>query len=186
MIELLLNLVSELRLVEKGEEVKAKLADDIASAGIVTSGPLGQGVVDVVGDRLLVEKSILAEFDLPVRVVLSVLRPVLLVVLGSLGGVVLVGLAGLEVGLDLRSELFDGSLDGRPVLGLEGGDEAIGVVSQVLVIGEALGHLVNDGSVLHVFLVDLGEHVRVELTGGRSGNSGVLGSESNESKHFQK
>ena len=160
-------------------------ADVNTSAGIVTGVPLGQGVLDFLRDLALVRKKVPQEFDLPVRVVLGVHCPVLLEVLGLLGDVVLgVVLAGIEVSSDRRFERLDGGLDGIPVLGQDGLDEGIGVVSQVLVSGEALGHLVSDDGVRS--LIDLREHLSVELTRSSSGNRGVLDDESKEGKHFQK
>ena len=160
------------------------LADVDTSAGVVAAVPLGQSVLDLLSDLTLVGEHVTEELDLPVGVVLCVLGPVLLEVLGLLGDLVLgVVLARVEVGTDAGSEGLDGSLNGVPVLGEDGLDEGIGVVSQVLVSGKALGHLVSDDGVGS--LVDLGEHLSVELARGGGGNGSVLDGESGDGKHFK-
>ena len=157
------------------------LADGLTSTVVVARVPLGLSVSNTASDVSLALHDDLEDLELPIGVGLGSLDGVRLVVVHVVDGGVLVGLASLDAVLGLRDELLDGVLDLSPVLGLEGSDEGIGGVSDLLVLTEAGLHVGLD-----IDTVVSHEETGLEVSGGNGGHVtiGGLDGESGQSEHL--
>jgi len=165
------------------EDELLEVTDSLTCTVVVTRVPLGRGILDVSLDVSHARADDFEDLELPVWVSSEGLNDCFLVVPLIIDVLVCwVVVANIGICFDLRGELLDSRSDCGPVLGFEGRDESIGVISQVLVGFEALvdvsTHINTEGSV---------EDTSLEVGDGSVGNSGVLHFSESESKcleHF--
>jgi len=160
------------------------LADSLTCTVVVGSGPLGLSISGICLDVGHVAPDGLEEFELPVGVGPGGLDGILLRGVSIIDGLVLgIGVADCSVHDSLWLQFGDGALHGGPVVGRQGSDESIGVVSQVLVWLEAGAEL---SSKIGVGWEECVEESSLESGGGSVWNSVLssVDSEGESSEHL--
>mmetsp|Transcript_8556 Transcript_8556/g.10571 ORF Transcript_8556/g.10571 Transcript_8556/m.10571 type:complete len:200 (+) Transcript_8556:58-657(+) len=165
-----------------GEDNTVDVADLLAGTVVVTGVPLRDSALGALLDLRDALADALDGVDLPVGVVLDLLDEGGLVFVGGLDiGVLGIGHALAGVGDGLGLELHHDVLDFVEFLVLEGLDERIGLVSHLLVGGEALHH---EG--VHIDVgVEAVDHTSGEVSRGSGGNGvlSLVNSESSGGEH---
>ena len=163
-----------------GEDDSVDLANGLTGTVVIAGVPLGDGVSHVGLDFLAMGEESLTGLDLPVGVGVGGLNLILLEVVGVMDIDVL-GVVDTCIGVIESHSLvtLDGAHNGRPLLGLDGSNESVGIVGHLLVRLEAG---VDGGS--EVGTVVTVEETSLEVGGGGGGNSRVLGGESESSEHI--
>ena len=156
-----------------GEDESVNLADLDTSLVPLARIPVGDSGLSASLDVSTVGEDRLGGMDLPVGVIHGASDGVVLVVISIMDINVLgVGDARGGVGDSLGAVFSEDSLNLRPFLGLNVGNEGVGIVGNLLVGNEAL---VDEGA-------DIGsgethENTSLEVGGGSGGNGSVLGNE---------
>ena len=155
--------------VRKDDSVN--LADGDTSLVVLGSVPVGDSISHVSLDLSAVGEGGLGGVDLPVGVLLGALDGVDLVVI-SIRDINVLGVGGANGGVVESHSLvtLDGAQNGGPLLGLDGGDEGVGIVSDLLVGLEAL---VDEGA--DISSIETEEDTSLEVGGGGGGDSVLLG-----------